>query len=59
MITDSLDSLNIQWIFTDSYLRIIKSDGGIHIMMTFVVLRRRYLNSKTVETEEVDKENVY
>ena len=28
MITDSLDSLNIQWIFTDSYLRIIKSDGG-------------------------------
>ena len=28
MITDSLDLLNIQWIFTDSYLRIIKSDGG-------------------------------
>ena len=28
MITDSLDLLHIQWIFTDSYLRIIKSDGG-------------------------------
>ena len=28
MINDSLDSLDIQFIFTDSYLRIIKSDGG-------------------------------
>ena len=40
MITDSLDLLNIQWIFTDSYLRIIKSDGGF-----ILVWYHLYVNS--------------
>ena len=44
VITDSLDLLNIQWIFTDSYLRVIKSDGG-YILVWYHFYAFKYLHT--------------